>query len=549
MPGVGFAGGLRGGGGSTVGLAETIERLVEQIASYPRQKVACVIGDEEFSYGELVDATRGLAGYLAGIGVRPGERVAIWLPNSFEWVVSLLAVGSIGAILVPINARFQKNEAEYVLRQSGSRVLITRTSFAKTQYRDKVARWLPNLEGNGPSQGDDAKIASLEHVVWVGGDAPAGAHPWEKAVSWEEEPPAAGCQKMDPVLIQYTSGTTSFPKGALLTHYGLLRNAYDVGGRMRIGPEDKVFCGGPFFHIGGVTMQVLLSLLFGVPFYTLERFDPAAAFEMVARHGCTTYSGIDSLFLMVRNLEHFDKEGFSTVRTGWTAGSAEILGLIREEMGIEHILNVFGTSETSPNVTITDVDDPPAKRHFSCGRAHPGCEVAIMDPGPQEHLPPGERGEIITRGYNVMLGYYGKPDETDAVFLEGGWFRTGDVGSMDADGYLYYHGRYKEIIRVGGENFSPEEVEGILYEHPAVEQVALIGIPDETYGEVPVAAVRTRPGLSLDAGEVRDYLGDKVAGFKIPRRVEIVDGFPMTESGKIQKFRLRERLLEKEEHR
>jgi acyl-CoA synthetase (AMP-forming)/AMP-acid ligase II len=528
--------------------AETIERLVEQIDSYPRQKVACVIGDAEFSYGELVDASRGLAGYLTEIGVRRGERVAIWLPNSFEWVAALLAVGSIGAILVPINTRFQKGEAEYVLRQSESKVLITRTSFAKTEYRDKVARWFPNLEGDG-TQEDDEQIASLEQVVWVGGDAPAGAHPWEKVVSWQGEPTATGCQKMDPVLIQYTSGTTSFPKGALLTHYGILHNAYIVAGRMHIGPEDKVFCAGPFFHIGGVTMQVLLSLLFEVPFYTLERFDPATAFEAVARHGCTTYSGIDSLFLMVRNLEHFDKEGFSTVRTGWTAATPEILGLIREELGIEHILNVFGTSETSPNVTITDVDDPPQKRHFSCGRAHPGCEIAIIDPETHEHLPPGERGEIITRGYNVMLGYYGKPDETDAVFLEGGWFRTGDVGSMDADGYLYFHGRYKEIIRVGGENFSPQEVEGILYEHPAVEQVALVGMPDETYGEVPVAVMRTRPGSSLDAEEVREYLAGKVAGFKIPRRVEEVDEFPMTESGKIQKFRVRERLLDREEHR
>jgi fatty-acyl-CoA synthase len=528
--------------------AETIERLVERIGSYPRQELACVIGDGEFSYGELVDATGRLAGYLTGIGVRRGERVAIWLPNSFEWVVSLLAVGSIGAILVPINTRFQKNEAEYVLRQSGSRVLITQTSFAKTHYRDKVARWFPDLEGNG-AQEDDERIASLEQVVWVGGDAPAGAHPWEGAVSWEGEPSAAGCQKMDPVLIQYTSGTTSFPKGALLTHYGLLHNAYVVGERMRIGLEDKVFCGGPFSHIGGVTMQVLLSLLYRVPFYTLERFDPATAFEAVARHGCTTYSGIDSLFLMVRNLECFHREGFSTVRTGWTAGTPEILRLIREQMGIERILNVFGTSETSPNVTITDVDDPHAKRHVSCGRAHPGCEVAIVDPENLERLPPGVRGEIITRGYNVMLGYYGKPDETDAVFLEGGWFRTGDVGSMDADGYLYYHGRYKEIIRVGGENFSPEEVEGALYEHPAVEQVVLVGTPDETYGEVPVAVIKTRPGLSLDVEGVRDYLAGKVAGFKIPRRVEIVEGFPMTESGKVQKFRLREQLLEREEHR
>ncbi len=527
---------------------ETIELLVERIGSYPREDLACVIGDRSFSYGELFDASRSFAGYLTEIGIGRGDRVAIWLPNSFEWVVSLLAVGSIGAILVPINARFQESEAAYVLRQSGSKVLITQTSFAKTEYRDIVARWFPNLEGDGTRE-DDEKIASLEQVVWVVGDAPAGAHPWEKAVSWEGELPAAECRKMDPVLIQYTSGTTSFPKGALLTHYGLLHNAYIVGDRMHIGPEDKVFCGGPFFHIGGVTMQVLLSLIFGVPFYALDRFDPAVAFEMVAQHGCTTYSGIESLFLMVRNLEHFDKEHFSTVRTGWMTGSPETVRLVQEEMGIADILCIYGTSETSPNVAICDLDDPLEKRLSSCGRVHPGCEIGVLNPDNSEFLPPGAQGEIVTRGYNVMLGYYGKPDETDAVFLKDGWFRTGDMGSIDADGYLYYHGRYKEIIRVGGENFSPEEVEGVLYEHPAVEQVALVGMPDETYGEVPVAVVRTRPGLALDVEEVREYLGDKVAGFKIPRRVEEVDDFPMTESGKLQKFRLRERLLEREEHR
>lgn len=527
---------------------EIIGRLVERLGSYPREGLACVVGDRGFSYGELVDASRSVAGYLNGIGIGRGDRVAIWLPNSFEWVASLLAVGSIGAILVPVNARFQRDEAAYVLRQSGSKALIARTSFAGMEYRDKVARWFPNLEGDG-ARGEDERIASLEHVVWVGGDAPAGAHSWEEAVSWEGEPPAAGCQKMDPLLIQYTSGTTSFPKGALLTHYGVLHNAYMVGDRMHIGPDDKVFCGGPFFHIGGVTMQVLLSLIFGVPFYTLDRFDPTAAFETVARHGCTTYSGIESLFLMVRNLEHFDKEAFSTVRTGWMTGSPETVKLVREEMGIEDILCIYGTSETSPNVAICDLDDPLEKKLSSCGRAHPDCEIGIADPDTSELLPPGAKGEIVTRGYNVMLEYYGKPEETDAVFLEDGWFRTGDMGSMDADGYLYYHGRYKEIIRVGGENFSPEEVEGILYEHPAVEQVALVGMPDETYGEVPVAVVRTRTGRTLDAEEVREYLGDRVAGFKIPRRVEEVEDFPMTESGKLQKFRLKERLLEREEHR
>jgi fatty-acyl-CoA synthase len=524
---------------------KTIDRLLAQLEHYPEHKLAGVVKDQGFDYGKLVGAARRLGGYLREIGVDSGDRVALWLPNSFEWVVSLLAVGSIGAILVPINTRFKKNEAAYALRQSQSKVLITQTSFASTEYRDKVASWFPGLEGDEARE-DDEKIPSLEQVIWVGEDAPAGARPWGEAVSWEGEPPTADCRERDPVLIQYTSGTTSFPKGALLTHYGVLHNAYVVGARMHIGPEDKVFSGGPFFHIGGVTMQVLLSLIFEVPFYTLDRFDPSAAYEMVVKYECTTYSGIESLFLMVRNLEHFEKEGFASVRTGWMTGSPETVRLVREKMGIQDILWIYGTSETSPNVAICDLDDPLEKRLSSCGRAHPGCQIAVVDPETLEFLPPGEKGEIVTRGYNVMLEYYGKPDETEAVFFGDGWLRTGDMGSMDADGYLYFHGRYKEIIRVGGENFSPEEVEGILYEHPAVEQVALVGVPDETYGETPVAVVKAKPGSALSVEEVRDYLGGKVAGFKIPRRVEHVDDFPVTESGKIQKFRLREWILGEE---
>lgn len=524
---------------------ETTEQLLARIETYGREGLACVIDDGEFGYGELAGAARGLCGYLREIGVERGDRVAIWLPNRFEWVVALLAVGSIGAILVPINARFREAEAAYVLRQSKSKALIAQTSFTKIEYRDKVANWFPGLEGDRARELGD-EIPSLERVIWIGGDAPAGAHPWEEAVAWSGEPLAAGCRGTDPALIQYTSGTTSFPKGALLTHYGLLHNAYIVGERMHIGEEDRVFCGGPFFHIGGVTMQVLLSLIFEVPFYTLSRFEPSAAYEMVAKHGCTTYSGIESLFLMVRNLDHFEKEGFASVRTGWMTGSPETVGLVREEMGIEDILCIYGTSETSPNVAICDVDDSLEKRLSSCGRAHPGCEIRIADPETLEFLPPGERGEIVTRGYNVMLKYYGKPDETGEVFFGDGWLRTGDMGSMDEDGYLYFHGRYKEIIRVGGENFSPEEVEGILYEHPAVKRVALVGVPDEDYGEIPVAVIETGAGSTVGIEQVRDYLSDRVAGFKIPRRVELVDDFPMTESGKIQKFKLRERLSEDE---
>lgn len=525
----------------------TIEQLLTQIESYPQQGLGCVISNQEYNYDELTSAARGLSGYLREIGVEQGDRVAIWLPNCFEWVVSLLAVGSIGAILVPINARFQEDEAAYVLRQSESKVLIAQTSFMKMEYRNKVASWFPGLEGDR-AQEAGKEIPSLNQVIWVAGDAPKGAHSWQETVNWSGHPPVVECGAMDPMLIQYTSGTTAFPKGALLSHYGVLHNAYIVGTRMHIGREDRVFCGGPFFHIGGVTMQILLSLIFEVPFYALDRFEPSAAYEMVAKYRCTTYSGIESLFLMVRNLEHFEKDDFASVRTGWMTGSPETVSLVREEMGIEGVLCVYGTSETSPNVAICDLGDPLEKRLSSCGRAHPECEIAIIDPDTLEFLSPGERGEIVTRGYNVMLEYYGKPDETAGVFLGNGWLRTGDMGSMDADGYLYFHGRYKEIIRVGGENFSPEDVEGVLYEHPAVEQVALVSIPDDTYGEVPIAIVKTKSGSTLGTEEVRDYLSGRVAGFKIPRRTEIVDHFPMTESGKIQKLKLREQISEQKEH-
>ncbi|TWI54723.1 AMP-binding protein [Halalkalibacter nanhaiisediminis] len=519
---------------------ETVAELVEKIKTYPSHQLCCVIENEVSDYQTLLTQVEGLSCYLQGHGVKKGDRVAIWVPNRIEWVVALLAVGRIGAILVPINCRFKESEAKYVLKHSESKVLITQSSFLTNQYLDIVMSW--NVATNELEPFRSEELPDLKYLLWIGDHSPKQAATWDNAVATKSDLEKVTCIPNDPVLIQYTSGTTSFPKGALLTHFGLLRNAYDVGQRMHIERNDKVFCAGPFFHIGGVTMQVLLSLIYQVPFYSLAHFTPAKSLEMIKTHQCTTYSGIDSLFLLVMELENFKREDFSSVRTGWTTGTTETVKLIKEKMGIEDILLVYGLSEASPNVGMCDIDDPLEKRLTSCGRAHPSCEIAIIDPISLEFLPAGRRGEIVTKGYNVMLEYYKSEKETKKVFHDS-WLRTGDLGSLDEDGYIYFHGRIKEIIRVGGENFSPEEVEGILYEHPFIEQVALLGVPDKRYGEIPVAIIKKKAAIELTHEQVLTYLKGKIASFKIPKKIIFVSEFPMTESGKIKKNKLKEELL------
>lgn len=518
----------------------TVGELVTALQIYPSNKLCCVIDDQEFYYHTLVNQVDRLAGYLQETGVDKGDRVAVWLPNCFEWVVTLLAVGSIGAILVPLNSRFKESEAKYVLGHSGSKVLITRTTFLNNNYRNIVMSWNSNKTDESFSSDD---LPNLNTLIWIDDDCPSVAEKWDSVLEQQRTMNKVNCKKEDPVLIQYTSGTTSFPKGALLTHYGIMNNAYNVGARMHISSEDKVFSGGPFFHIGGVTMQVLLALIYQVPFYTQSYFVPELAVAMVEKYKCTTYSGIDSLFLLVKELPIFNKEYFSSVRTGWTTGSPEIVKLIREDMGIEDILCIYGLSEASPNVGMCDIDDPLEKRLKSCGRAHPACEIGIIDPITLAFLPAGSQGEIVTRGYNIMSEYFGNREDTEKVFVNE-WLRTGDLGSMDEDGYLYFHGRIKEILRVGGENFSPQEIEGILYEYPGIEQVALIGLPDSKYGEIPVAIVKVKSGIKLTLELIVNYLKGKVAGFKIPKKLILVDDFPMTESGKIQKNKLKDQIID-----
>lgn len=523
-----------------MGSPNNFQQLFVRIQNQPKDNVCCVIGNDGYYYEDLVTAVASVSANLQKLGIKKGDRVAVWLPNCFEWIVLLLAAGQIGAILVPLNSRFKDVDAQYVLKHSGSKILFTQSTFLNNNYGEIVASW---NRGNDEQFQSDL-LPELEHVVFLGNDVPKFSVRWEQFLmevdSVEESVNVTGD---DAILIQYTSGTTSFPKGALLTQFGVLNNGYQLGKRLHISSTDKVFSGGPFGHIGGVTMQVLMSLTHSVPFYTLSHFDPKEAFELVKRHQCTTYSGIDSLFLLLMDHPDFKKEEFTSVRTGWTTGAFETVKLIKEKMGIPQLLCCYGLSEASPNVSICDIDDPVEKQRTTCGRAHPGCEIRILDPETNRFLDTGEKGEIVTRGYNVMKEYYGNPEETKKSFF-GEWLRTGDLGSLDEDGYLTFHGRLKEIIRVGGENFSPQEIEGLLYELPSVELVVVLGVPDDKYGELPIAIIKTIGNVTITIEEIQSYLKGKVAGYKVPRNVILMEELPMTESGKIQKNRLKEQLLD-----
>lgn len=517
------------------------QELLKNLKKMPQDSVCCVIDNKSYSYKNLIENVEVVAANLKRLGIDKEDKIAVWLPNCFEWVVLLLAAGQIGAILVPLNSRFRSDEAQYVLKHSGSKILFTQSTFLNNNYGEIVSSW-----NNGNNEVFSSNLLNeLKYVAFIDADAPAFAFHWSDFLSSSSLPLITEeISGDDSILIQYTSGTTSFPKGALLSQYGVLNNGFQLGERLHITSEDKVFSGGPFGHVGGVTMQVLMSLTKGAPFYTISHFEPLKAFNFVKKHQCTTYSGIDSLFVLLMEHPSFNKEEFKSVRTGWTTGSLELVKVIKEKMGIPGLLCSYGLSEASPNVSVCDLDDPLEKQQTTCGRAHIGCEIRILDTETLTFLGHNQQGEIVTRGYNVMKEYYKNPEETKKAF-HGEWLRTGDIGSIDEDGYLYFHGRLKDIIRVGGENFSPQEIEGILHELVQVELAVVIGIPDEKYGEIPIAVIKpTKEHTDLTIDGIKEYLKPRVASFKIPKKLIITDQLPMTESGKIQKNRLKENLFE-----
>lgn len=529
----------------------TYPRLLAHQAAVRPGHPAIVTPHERVTWRALADDVEKHSAALLRLGVERGTKVGILMPNSYEWAVWAYAAAGLGAVVVPANTRFRQAELAYQLKASDTHTLVLAPQIGETDYLAMVAALAPELRDRAAGHWRSTELPVLRNVVVVGpppalrGVLEANSLVVSVDPDTRERLRVAGLavDPGDPVVIQYTSGTTAFPKGAMLSHQSTARNAFYVNQRMRITAEDRIFVPGPFFHVGGSTLGMLLGLLSGATIYTLPRFDPAAVLDIVEREQITVYSGVDSLFLTLFKHPHFRREALASVAKGWIASSPDIVRMVQRDMGLTGIANVFGISEASPNITIGDLDEPPELRAATCGLPHPGCEVKVIDPGTGEAVPAGQSGEILFRGYSLMLGYYNNPVETAKAIDADGWLHTGDRGVLRASGHLEYHGRIKDMLRVGGENLAPAEVEEVLCGHPKVRQAAVVGLPDDRMVEVPAAVIELKDGETCTSEEITAWCKERLASFKVPRVVAFVDRMPMTGSGKIQKFRMRQEIF------
>ncbi len=481
--------------------------------------------DIRWSYAELDAQVERTARALLAARVAKGDRVGIWSPNNAEWVVAQLATARIGAILVNINPSYRAHELEYALRQSGCSLLIHALGFKDADYRKLLAQ----IDAPLRTVALDGEWEALHETL----------APLDELSSREAE-----LQFDEPINIQYTSGTTGFPKGATLSHHNILNNGFLIGETLAYTSADRVCIPVPFYHCFGMVLGNLAVITHGgcivIP---SEAFEPPATLEAVEAERCTSLYGVPTMFIAELADPSFGGTDLSSLRTGIMAGSpcpVEVMKRVVSDMHMEEVTICYGMTETSPVSTQTRRDDPLDKRVGSVGRVHPHVEVKIVDPGTGRTVPRGGSGELCTRGYSVMLGYWDDEAATREAIDEARWMHTGDLATMDDDGYVNIVGRIKDMIIRGGENIYPREIEEFLYTHPAIADVQVIGVPDERYGEIVCAWVILTPGEELDEHALKDFCAGKIAHFKIPQLVRFVDEFPMTVTGKIQKFKMRE---------
>ncbi len=514
-------------------LGETIgENLRAAVERFPERE-ALVVCDQGFraTYRQLWDLTTRLACALLARGISRGDRVGIWAPNRYEWVVTQYATARIGAILVNVNPAYRAHELEYALNQSGIRLLLHARRFRSADYTAIVGTVRAACPGRSETVVlDDEWDALLEESAAI-----------DDAALAERE---ASLRFDDPINIQYTSGTTGAPKGATLSHHNILNNGYFCGEILGYTEADRVAVPVPFYHCFGMVIGNLACTTHGACIVVpSEGFDPAATLAAIETERCTSIYGVPTMFIAQLNHANFDRTDFSSLRTGVMAGSpcpVEVMKQVREQMNVREITICYGMTETSPVSTQTRVDDSVDKRVSSVGRIHPHAEIKVIDPETGQVVPRGTSGELCTRGYCVMLGYWNDPKATAAAIDGARWMHTGDLATMDGDGYVRIVGRIKDMIIRGGENIYPREVEEFLYTHPDVEDAQVIGVPSVKYGEEVMAWVKPKSGMTVTGDQLRAFCHGEIATYKIPRYWKFVDSFPLTVTGKVQKYKMRE---------
>jgi fatty-acyl-CoA synthase len=537
----------------------TVGGLLDLVAERRPDDDALVYADRDlrYSYQEFKAVVENCARALMALGLKKGDHVAVWGQNVPEWVTLQFATGKVGAVLVTVNPAYKSHELKYVLDQSDSAAFFLTAGVKGADFVEILRQAIPALAENADGELSVDELPHLRHVVLMG-EGPREGLPIMgfdeflergEEVSDEELRERQASLDADEIInMQYTSGTTGFPKGVQLTHTNIVKNAFHIGECMELGPEDRVCIPVPFFHCFGCVLGTLNTVTHEGTMVPVESFDAGKVLQAVHKERCTALLGVPTMF--IAELEHPDFEEYdtSTLRTGIMAGSPcpmEVMKKVVDVMGASEITIAYGQTESSPVITQTRTDDPLELRVSSVGRKLPDVDVRIVSVETDEDCGPGEQGELWTRGYHVMRGYYKMEAKTREVIDEEGWLHTGDLAVMDEDGYVRITGRAKDMIIRGGENVYPREIEEFLYTHPDVSDVQVYGVPDERYGEQIAAAVKKRPDSDLTDEDVKEYCRENIAYYKVPEYVDFVEDYPMTASGKIQKYKLRESAVER----
>ncbi|RLQ95564.1 AMP-binding protein [Falsibacillus albus] len=533
-------------------LHQTVGQLLKEKADLHPDHEAVVYSDRglRLTYREFDDYCKKIAKGFMKLGIEKGENIAVWSTNTPEWLACQFATGKMGGVMVTVNTNYQRAELEYLLKQSDSTTIILIEKFRDTSYIEMIYEICPELAYSKPGRLRSESLPFLKNVVVLGDKRYPGTFSWSDieesghGVSNEELDERMNSLAASEVInMQYTSGTTGFPKGVMLTHSNIVNNAFNIANCMKLTKDDRLCIPVPFFHCFGCVLGTLACVSVGATIVPVQEFNPEAVMKTVEEEKCTGLHGVPTMFIAELNHPNFSSYDLSTLRTGIMAGSncpIEVMKAVIEKMGATEITIAYGQTESSPVITQTRTDDDINLRVETVGRALPQVEVKIVAPGTAEEVPDGEQGELCTRGYHVMKGYYKNEEATKAAIDEEGWLHTGDLAIKDENGYCRITGRLKDMIIRGGENIYPREIEEFLYTHPKVLDVQVVGIPDEVFGEEVMAWVILKDGQNASPEELRDYCKGKISRHKIPKYIEFTDSYPMTASGKIQKFRLRE---------
>jgi fatty-acyl-CoA synthase len=536
-------------------IGETIGQALERTARAWPHRAALVVREQgvRLSWSGLLNEVDAFAAGLLALGLKPGDRVGIWSPNNAEWVLAQLATARAGLILVTINPAYRLHELEYALTKVGCRALITATAFKSSDYAAMLATLLPELAASAPGRLRAARVPSLEIVIQIGAHSIAGSFAFHEVAAAggaaEREALRALGERLqfdDPINIQFTSGTTGAPKGATLTHHNILNNGFFTAEGMRLTEQDRLCIPVPLYHCFGMVMGVLGCLTHGAAMvFPGEGFDALAVLQTLAEERCTALYGVPTMFIAEMSHPDFETFDLSSLRTGIMAGSPCPIEVMRRAMTLMHLRDItiaYGMTETSPVSFQTGLDAPVERRVSTVGKIHPHLEAKVID-ADGRIVPAGQPGELCTRGYSVMLGYWDDDERTAQAIDRAGWMHTGDLATIDEEGYCAIVGRIKDMVIRGGENVYPREIEEFLYRHPKIVDVQVFGVPDEKFGEEVCAWIKLREGETMDAEEVRAFCRDQIAYYKVPRHVRFVQEFPMTVTGKMQKFLMREAML------